>query len=268
MPKRHISGAVRPRIHRLTLAYRGTPFLGWQRQANGLTVQECVESALATCWGEPITLHGSGRTDTGVHARAQVAHFEAIPRLPPRVLVSALNHHLPPEIRILKATFAPPGFHSRFSAIAKEYHYEISFTPSQSPFRLDLEWYLPRPPDLDRLAAALARFEGTHDFAAFSSNPGYARSSTVRTLHLCRVRARGGQATLIFVGDGFLYRMVRNLVGAAVKVARGRLSPDDLSLILAGRNRSRAPATAPACGLYLHRVYYDHTTLQRRLGRA
>ncbi|MFQ3670933.1 MAG: tRNA pseudouridine(38-40) synthase TruA [Verrucomicrobiia bacterium] len=267
-PPRSPSGNAPPRVHRLTLAYLGTPFLGWQRQAHGPTVQQTVESALASIWGQPITLHGSGRTDTGVHARAQIAHFTAPPRLPPPVLLPALNHHLPPEIRVLRASYAPQTFHSRFSAIAKEYRYELAFGPTQSPFRLGLEWFLPRPPDLRLLTAALNIFTGTHDFAAFTSNPGYARASTTRTLHLCQLRPRPHAVTLIFVGDGFLYRMVRNLVGAAIKVARGRLTPEQLAAILASRNRSQAPASAPACGLYLHRVFYDSASLQRRLGRT
>lgn len=257
-----------PRIHRLTLAYLGQPFLGWQRQPGGLTVQQAIEEAVAAIWGQPFTVHGSGRTDTGVHARAQVAHFEAPPRLPLPTLVTALNSHLPPEIRVLRASFAAPGFHSRFSAVGKEYRYELAFGPCQSPFRLGLEWFLPRAPNLPQLAEALHLFQGTHDFAAFTSNPGYPRSSTIRTLHLCQCRPRRGGVELIFVGDGFLYRMVRNLVGAVVKVARGRLSLEALAAILASRNRSQAPATAPACGLYLHRVFYDAASLQRRLGRA
>jgi tRNA pseudouridine38-40 synthase len=256
------------RIYHLTLAYKGTPFLGWQRQPNGPTVQEHLETALARFWKRPVIVHGSGRTDTGVHAHAQTAHFTEEPRFPPATLQAGLNHSLPPEIRITACRLAPANFHARFSAIGKEYEYWIENAPVASPFHLDLRWHLPRPLNLPALTEALKLFEGTHDFASFTSNPGYERTNTIRTIHRAQIQKSGPLIRIRVTGNGFLFRMVRNLVGATVKVGHGRLTLEELSQILAARKRSGAPPSAPAHGLYLHRVYYDESTLQRRLNRA
>jgi tRNA pseudouridine38-40 synthase len=242
--------------HRLTVAYRGTGFEGWQRQGDKPTVQLAIEQALAAIWGEPVTLHGSGRTDSGVHALAQVANFEARKKLAPAVLVRALNDHLPDPIRITKAAFARPEFHARFDSAGKEYHYRIDNDPSGSPFLLDLAWHLPRPLDAGAMQAAATHLLGTHNFSSFASNPGYERETMVRTITCSEVKRKKQEVVFIVRGDGFLYRMVRNLVGALVKVGHGKMTPDGFKKILEAQSRQAAPNTAPAGGLYMAKVFY------------
>jgi tRNA pseudouridine38-40 synthase len=244
--------------HKLTIAYRGTDFSGWQgqRQAAKRTVQECIEAALEKIWGAKISLQGSGRTDTGVHALGQVASFNA-PRLHTGlVLQRALNANLPRDVRIVKCRLVSPAFHARFDARGKTYRYLIWNHLVQDPFTLDTHWHVPRPLDLPAMRRAARMLLGKHDFSSFTSNPGYERESTVRVMkHVSVVRA-GAEVVFHFTADGFLYRMVRNLVGALGKVGQGKISVDDFGKILRARSRSEAPATAPACGLYLMNVTY------------
>jgi tRNA pseudouridine38-40 synthase len=243
--------------HRLIIAYDGTPYRGWQIQGQAPTIQLHLESALATLWQQPIRVHGSGRTDTGVHARGQVAHFHAPEKFQrPERLRDALNAHLPKTIRIGSAAFVPSSFHSRFSARGKEYHYRLLHGGNESPFEVDYAWQLRRPLDIGSMREASRHLLGEHDFASFASNPGYGRESTVRTLYRIEFASRGNLLTLRFIGSGFLYRMVRNLTGALVRTGDGRLNPGDLGGILKQAKRAAAPPPAPACGLYLHRVYY------------
>jgi tRNA pseudouridine38-40 synthase len=246
-------------IYRLTLAYDGTPFQGWQRQGTLPTVQYVLEQAVAACWGRPITVHGSGRTDTGVHALAQVAHFSAPRKFSGETLQRALNNNLPPEVRVTAARIARPGFHARFQASGKEYLYRVINDPVFPPFEINRAHHVYRPLNLQAIRRAARHLEGTHDFASYTSNPGYARITTVRTIHSIRVTKRGHLLTFRFSGSGFLYRMVRNLMGALIKVGLGRLQPDDLKKILEARSRQTAPNTAPACGLYLAKVHYGPT---------
>jgi len=244
------------RTYRLTLCYRGTEFHGWQRQPQHPSIQSHIEAALEKCWGHPVVLQGSGRTDTGVHALAQVAHFREIPKIPPANMVAALNNNLPEGIRILKVAFAPPSFHARFSATGKEYHYHILNQAIADPFKLDLAWHIRLPLDLEAIRSTFPMLTGTHDFASYTSNPGYERETTVRTITGIHLKKKGSELVLVFRGEGFLYRMVRNLVGAMVKVGQHRIQPGDIETILKARKRSEAPPTAPAHGLYLARVFY------------
>jgi len=246
------------RTYKLTIAYRGTEFYGWQRQLDHASVQGRIEQALEKCWQHPVDLHGSGRTDTGVHALGQVAHFRELPKLQPQNLIPALNYNLPETIRIQKASFAPPSFHSRFSAKGKEYHYRIINQPIADPFQLDHAWHLRLGLDLEAIRECFPLLVGTHDFSSFTSNPGYQRGSMVRKITGIHLRKKSTGITLIFRGEGFLYRMVRNLVGALVKVGHHRLKPANVGEILEARRRSAAPPTAPAHGLYLAKVFY-HT---------
>lgn len=247
---------MRPRIHKITIAYDGTPFKGWQRQGKEPTVQLAIEDALAECWGRRITLHGAGRTDTGVHALAQVAHFEAPGKLPPATLVKALNSHLPPAVRITEARWMPPSFHSRFSATGKQYLYRVFNEPTFSPFEVHRAWHIPRRLNLAAIHQSTRCLIGQHDFASFTSNPGYKRITTVRIIRSISIRREGPVVLIRFRGSGFLYRMVRNLMGAFAKVGTGRFHPDEIRRILEARQRQAAPNTAPACGLYLSRVFY------------
>ncbi|MDX6767494.1 MAG: tRNA pseudouridine(38-40) synthase TruA [Candidatus Methylacidiphilales bacterium] len=245
------------KVHRLLVAYDGAPFQGWQRQGDLPTVQLALEQAAARIWGRPIDVQGSGRTDTGVHAHGQVASFLAEPRIPePRRLRMALNDHLPPSVRVLDNDFAPDHFHARFSSIGKEYHYRILNRDVMPPLEHGRAWHVPRPLDSRAMTEALVHLEGRHDFSSFASNPGYERTTMVRTMSLCSLTQNGEEIRLVFRADGFLYRMVRNLAGAAVKVGLGKATPEDFLGILQARCRQNAPNTAPACGLYLARVFY------------
>ncbi len=210
--------------HKLTIAYRGTDFFGWQRQAEKRTVQGCLEEALATLWKQKIDLQGSGRTDTGVHAFGQVASFNA-PRLHnATVLLRALNANLPRDVRVVKCRLVSPAFHARFDAKGKTYRYLIWNHLVQDPFTLDTHYHMPRDLDLAAMRKAARLLVGRHDFASFTSNPGYERETTIRTMKRASVVRDGHALVFHFSADGFLYRMVRNLVGALVKVGKGKIT--------------------------------------------
>jgi tRNA pseudouridine38-40 synthase len=244
---------------RLVIAYDGTAYQGWQTQKIGTGVQAKVEAALAGVIPSAPRLHSSSRTDTGVHALGMVAHFEVSPRecrLPARKLLLALNAHLPEDIRVMAAAVARPGFHARFDARAKEYRYEVWNHPAMNPLLRFHAWHVPRPLDLAAMRAAARHFEGRHDFAAFTANPGYARASTVRTLYRCAIRRSGPRLTFCLVGSGFLYKMCRGIVGTLVQVGLQRFPPEAVRAMLAGRDRRLAGMTAPAHGLTLWKVSY------------
>ena len=242
---------------KLTLAYRGEDFFGWQRQDPHPTVQLALETALKKIFGKTFAVAGSGRTDRGVHAFGQTASVTLPPTHTPAVLLRALNFHLPPGVRVLSIQREKTKFHARFSAKGKTYLYRIVNTPFLHPLEMGRAWHVPRPLNLTAVRQAARIFVGKHDFASFTSNPGYERESTVRRLRAIRIaRKPGSVLELTFTGDGFLYRMVRNLVGALVKVGHDRLSVPELKKILRARTRSSAPPTAPAEGLYLLKVRY------------
>jgi tRNA pseudouridine38-40 synthase len=249
--------------HKLTVAYRGTEFSGWQRQAAKRTVQGCIEDALEKIWGAKISLQGSGRTDTGVHAHGQVASFNAPRRHNAVDLLRALNANLARDVRIVKCRLVSPAFHARFDAQGKTYRYLIWNHLVQDPFTLDTHWHVPRSLDLPAMRRAARLLLGPHDFASFTSNPGYERESTVRTMRRVSVVRDGAVLVFHFTADGFLYRMVRNLVGALAKVGLGKMTVDAFGKILHACSRSEAPATAPACGLYLMNVTYGTNRTDR-----
>lgn len=242
--------------HKLTIAYRGTDFAGWQRQLEKRTVQGCIEAALEKLWRAKISLQGSGRTDTGVHARGQVASFNA-PRLHTApVLIRALNANLPRDVRIVRCRLVSPAFHARFQSAGKTYRYLIWNAVVQDPFTLETHYHVPRTLDVAAMRRAARLLVGRHDFASFTSNPGYERESTVRTMRRASLVRRGHELIFHFAADGFLYRMVRNIVGALAKVGLGKISVEEFERILEARKRSAAPETAPACGLCLMSVRY------------
>ncbi len=246
-----------PRVHRLLIAYDGRNLHGWQTQKHHPTVQQNIETVLQQLWGRRIDLHGSGRTDTGVHALGQVATFTAPPRFPdPARLIAALNNHLPPDIRVLKARLAPDEFHARFSATGKEYLYRVVNQPIMPPHKAGLAWHVPRPLDLDAIDRAAAHLTGTHDFSSFASNPGYKRTTMVRTMTLAVRKGSSANLRFHFRADGFLYRMVRNIMGALIQTGLGKITPDRFREILLAHDRTAAANTAPAHGLYLLRVFY------------
>ncbi len=248
---------------KLTIAYDGRPFSGWQAQPCGNTVQDHLHVALREIAKAPLPIQGSGRTDTGVHALGQIAHFDAPAGtvMKPFNWVAALNSHLPATIRIMACEEAPPDFHARFSAIGKIYHYDICTEPVMPPHKAGLAWHVPRLGDAARLRAALNLMPGRHDFHAFAAYRGNetAEMDYHRTLHAADLETLTDGCRITFFGDGFLYKMVRLLTGAAVRVAQGKLDPGTCSALLdqaPGLPHGKSPYCAPADGLYLQQVLY------------
>lgn len=249
---------------RLLVAYDGSAFRGWQSQRGGNTVQDVLEGGVAGILGEKVTVHGSGRTDAGVHALAQTAHFEIPSRCLERIgrmgeatrWVHALNASLPPQLMVLGAARAREDFHARFSASGKIYRYDIWHAPVLTPHLHGRAWHLHG--DLDRgiLRELAALITGRHDFRGFCADSGSLPESTVRTLSRVAVKGRGAALSITLEGDGFLYRMVRMLVGGMVRVAQGKDDPAVFAQRLAEGKPWPTPAMAPAGGLYLVKALY------------
>ncbi|MSU59619.1 MAG: tRNA pseudouridine(38-40) synthase TruA [Pedosphaera sp.] len=244
---------------KLTIAYDGTGYEGWQVQKTGTGVQEIVEAALAKLFPSAPRIHSSSRTDTGVHALGMVAHFEvphADDRMTARKLALALNAHLPADVRVVAAARAPEKFHARFDATGKQYRYFAWNHAAMNPLLRATAWHVPRPLDLKAMRAAAPLFVGKHDFQSFAANPGYAKESTVRTVTRCEIKKSGRQLTFIIEGDGFLYKMCRGIVGTLVQVGQGKFPAKEIKTMLAKHDRRVAGMTAPACGLVLWKVFY------------
>jgi len=245
--------------YRITLAYDGTDFEGWQLQGRGgtvRTVQGVVEQALARlAGGGRVAVVAAGRTDTGVHAQGQVASFELPRGMASPDLLRALNGLLPPDVRVLEAAPAPEGFHARRSARSKQYRYVLDTGSVQLPSRRRFAAHVPFRLDRARVEAAAALYLGRRDFASLASAGGSVRT-TVRTVTRSEVGWEEDSLTYVVEADGFLRRMVRGLVGGLVAVGRGAASVDDLARALLARDRRAWPAPAPACGLTLVRVEY------------
>jgi tRNA pseudouridine38-40 synthase len=239
---------------RLRIAYDGAPFCGWQSQTGGGSVQDHLATALGKIAGGPITLHGAGRTDAGVHALGQVAHADVPDGRTPATWLAALNGNLPPQIRVLAAARARPEFHARFSATGKLYRYRLCTHTVLPPHELGRAWHLPIPINRALLAAASARLVGRHDFRKFSANRGTPVADTVRALHRISSRRRHGVLEIDFEGDGFLYKMVRLLTGTLVRIASGKEPVALIDDLLGGHGRPGA--AAPAHGLWLMKVHY------------
>jgi tRNA pseudouridine38-40 synthase len=248
------------RTLKLTLSYDGTRLVGWQRQAEGESVQGVLEDALARFEGAPVTVHGAGRTDAGVHALGQVASVEVSFAHDAATLTRALNAQLPEDVRVLSVEEAAPGFHARFSARSKSYRYCIRNGAVASPFERAYVWHVPQPLDVDAMRQAASRLLGRHDFSTFRSI-GTDVPDAVRTLHTSAVVEAAGDAGSLLTyevsGDGFLRHMVRAIVGTLVEVGRGWRDPAQMDALLQARDRARAGATAPPHGLFLVRVDYD-----------
>jgi tRNA pseudouridine38-40 synthase len=257
VPRPQTAGKIRLR---LTIAYDGGPFQGWQSQAHRDTIQDRVENAFrALCAGERISVHGSGRTDAGVHALAQIAHADvpAAIRHPPERWVLALNAHLPPQIRVLAVRFVSSDFHARFDAKGKVYRYRIWNAPVLPPFELGRAWHFPNALDLEAMKGTAALLIGRHDFAGFSARRPRPGEDTVRTIRDIVIIRRGALITLSFYGDGFLYKMVRLMTGTLVRCAQHRASLDWIASLLAEpAGATKTSFAAPADGLYLVRVLY------------
>jgi len=244
---------------KLVIAYDGTGYEGWQIQKTGLGVQQRIEEALQKLFPGAGRIHGSSRTDTGVHALGMVAHFE-IPRdefrMPIRKLALAINACLPDDIRVLSASRAREKFHARFDAKGKEYRYFVWNHTAMNPLLRHRAWHVPLPLDLDAMRRAARVFVGQHDFKSFAASRGYEMETTVRTVKRCEFRRSGRLLTFIIEGDGFLYKMCRGIVGTVVQVGQGKFSPDDVKTMLDAKDRRLAGMTAPAHGLVLWKVFY------------
>jgi len=240
------------------LAYLGGGFAGWQRQPRARTVQGVLEQALQALYRLPVRVVGAGRTDAGVHAAGQVAHFAPPLPIPPTGVASALNSLLPDEIRVLRVWAVAPNFHARRSAIAKRYRYRVASGPTLSPWEALRRWHVPHSLDTELVSRTLAHVRGQHDFAAFalSGHAGHGARGTVRIVTSAYASLRGRRLDVVLEGDGFLRGMVRRITGALVEVGRGARSPVWFTNLLRDP-ATRPPApTAPAHGLTLERVFY------------
>lgn len=246
------------------IAYVGTGYCGYQVQNNGNSIQKMLNLATEELFGFPCDIVGCSRTDSGVHARdfcatvAKQGTKELETDLPLARIPQALSAHLPQDIRVFRASWVSSDFHARYDVLEKEYLYRIYNRPVMDPFEIDRTWHLPQKIDkngLERMKQAASFLLGTHDFAAFMAQGSHVES-TVRTVTKSQIEETDGILTYRVAADGFLYNMVRILVGTLVDVGRGKLNPEDIPAILEGKDRNAAGQTAPACGLYLYRVTY------------
>ena len=254
------------RTLKLTVAYDGTEYVGWQRQAAGVSIQGCLETVLRDIEGAPVSVVGAGRTDAGVHALGQVAGVRLDARIEPGALARALNARLPGDIRVVASEAAPDTFHARFDAVAKSYRYRLAHGPFMSPFLRRYAWHVREPLDVEAMTEAGRTLVGEHDFAAFQA-AGSSVGTTVRTVFDLTVRrvspgaragADGGADTTVIEvrGSGFLRHMVRTIAGTLVAAGRGRRSPGEVERALRAADRGAVGPTAPPRGLFLIGVEY------------
>lgn len=236
--------------------YKGTNYCGWQRQENGLAVQEVLEKAFSDLFGAPTAVTASGRTDAGVHALGQVVHFDAQTSIPTDKIPFAVNTTLPEDVRVTSCVVAPDDFNARFDAKRKTYAYHVYFSRHLHPLKSDYATQITTPLDLSAMRRAAEYVVGEHDFACFEAT-GSVVKSTVRTIYELRLDEENGEIVIRVTGNGFLYNMVRILAGTLVYVGVGKLSPEDVRDILLSGDRTRAGVTLPAAGLCLERVEYD-----------
>ena len=257
------SGLLTTQRLKLTIAYDGRPFSGWQSQIDGNGIQDHLEAALSKIAGQPVRVHGSGRTDAGVHALGQVAHADVPARKHPLpTWLNATNANLPPEVRVLRITSVPggrDGFHARYRAVGKRYDYRIWNAPWQHPLEIGRTWHVPKPLDILAMRAAAALLLGQHDFAGFAANRGEPETDTVRTLTRVSIVKKGQLVTLRFEGNGFLYKMVRLLTGTLVRIGERKADPLLILSLLQAKGGQKTQFAAPAAGLFLVQVRYTST---------
>jgi tRNA pseudouridine38-40 synthase len=242
--------------YRLTIEYDGTGLVGWQRQANGLSVQEALEVAILRFCGERVTVHGAGRTDAGVHALAQVAHCDLARADAPDVIMSALNHHLrPAAISVVTAAPAPAGFDARLSAILRVYRYRILNRRAPPAVERGRVWHVAPPLDLAAMQEGARHLVGRHDFSTFRDSLCQAKSP-VKTLDALELSAAGEEIHIEARARSFLHHQVRNMAGTLKLVGLGRWRPEDVARALAARDRRAGGPTAPAEGLMLVEIRY------------
>lgn len=246
--------------YKLLIAYDGTQYGGWQVQPNATSIQELIGEAIKTILQVPVTLIGSGRTDAGVHANGQVAHFKCDKELDLLRFLGSLNGLLPRDIRILDMEKVPLDFHSQRSAISKTYHYHLCLDRVQDPFCRLYSLHIREDIDIDLLKQAASHFVGKLDFTSFSneSAEGCAARNPVRTISRVEIVPEEHGLRIELEADGFLYKMVRNIVGTMLEVTRGKRDISEIPRIFAARDRRQAGQAAPAHGLFLHHVVYKN----------
>lgn len=252
---------------RLIISYDGTNYVGWQVQPNGVSVQALLEKALFELTGEQIRVEGSGRTDSGVHAKAQVAHFDTEARMAADKFANAMNMHLPPDIRVLFSEECDPTFHARFSAKRKVYSYTVQLGPHADVFLRTTSLHLHYIPDVEAMQKAAAAVIGTHDFNAFKCADS-SMENTVRTITRSEWNRNGNLLVYTVEGNGFLYNMVRILVGTMLEIGSGKRPVSDMENAIETGSRTSAGATAPARGLRLERVIYPDFDTEEVLNRG
>ena len=248
------------RIH-LIVEYDGTAYAGWQRQANAMTVQEKLERAILKLTGEELCVSGASRTDAGVHALGQSAHFDTESRIPADKFSFALNTMLPPDIRVTRSEEVSPEFHARFSTRGKRYRYLFHAAPHAGALTRNTHAHVIYPLNVEKMQIEAQDLVGTHDFAAFAAS-GSVVKDTVRTIYRAEVAASGSEIRLIVEGSGFLYNMVRIIAGTLIGVGSGKLEPGAFRRAIASGDRLDLGITAPAHGLTLMEVFYDPDDLR------
>jgi tRNA pseudouridine38-40 synthase len=238
------------------VAYDGTSFAGWQSQAGGRAVQDVIEKRLGEILGSPRRIHGSGRTDAGVHALGQVFHFDAEWRHDPQKLLAAFRIGLPATIQVKSVQAVAPDFHARFQATWKRYVYHLQIGDAD-PFTRPYCWSIFRTLDVAAMQAAAAILRGQHDFRAFTALNGPEREDTVRDLRRFELVRHGRSIRITAEADGFLYKMMRSFAGVVVAAGEGKLTPARIREILLSRERTEAVKTAPPHGLFLVKVFYS-----------
>lgn len=239
----------------LRISYLGTNYHGWQVQPNGITVQEELQNALQSVYKTRPDVTGCSRTDAGVHAKEFYCHYDVDTPIPESGVIAALNSVLPKDIAVTGCRYVADDFHARYCAKGKNYIYKIYNSRTPDPFTADRSWQIARALDIESMNKFASGLIGTHDFVAFSSS-GRTVESTVRTISECEVTRDGDIITVSVSADGFLYNMVRIIVGTLVDVSDGRIAADSAAEVLISRNRNAAGFTAPAHGLYLNKVFY------------
>lgn len=251
----------------LQLEYNGAHFCGWQSQTGHCGVQDALESALSAIAGEPIRVHAAGRTDTGVHALAQVVHFDTQARRPMQAWIRGTNAHLNEHVSVLWANQVADDFHARYSALERQYRYLLLNHPVRPGLNSGRVSWFHAPLDLPRMQEAASLLQGEHDFSAFRAAECQAHSP-VRNLRRIELVRQGGMIVFDLAANGFLHHMVRNIVGSLVYVGKGRHAPDWISMLLASQDRKLAAPTFSADGLYFSGVRYDERWKIPETGRA
>ena len=240
---------------KVIMSYRGTAYHGYQRQENAVTIQETVEKSVSRVLNTPTEITGCSRTDAGVHANGYCFSVKTESMIPLKNFVRAVNSYLPSDISVLSCEEVPEDFHARYSCSGKEYVYLIHNSECRDPFAEDLKYHYRRKTDIDLMRRAAEYFVGTHDFSSFCSQASE-KSNTVRTVHSLEIEKEGDLLKFTVSGDGFLYNMVRIIVGTLLEVNEGKIAPEDIPGIMERSDRKLAGKTAQAHGLYLNRVFY------------